>query len=109
MMDGQMTIWDFMTEQPLESIPEEEMVRQIGSALGVNFVYDPHFGNYRAKVGKSTLRVEYDHYDGCFDDALFIGCDFDSGPPHSSGAGAPCDSIREAIKWFEKYRKEVHR
>lgn len=106
-MEGQMTIWDFLKEEPLESIPEEEMVRQIGFALGVNFAYDPNFGNYRAKIGKSTLRVSYDHFDGCFDDALFIGCDFDSGPPHSSGAGAPCDSIKEAISWFEKYRKKV--
>ena len=106
-MERQMTIWDFMEEQPLENIPEEEMARQIGSALGVTFTYDTHLGDYRAKVGKSTLSVEYSHYSECFDNALFIGCGFDSGPPHNSGAGAPRDSIREAIEWFERYRKEA--
>ena len=103
-MTGQMTIWDLIPRS-LEEISEEEMVQRVGDALGVKFVWDKFFEDYRAKVGKSTLMIHYSHYNGVYNNALFISCGIDSGPPHSTGAGAPRDSIEEAIEWFERRRK----
>lgn len=105
----QMTIWDFMKEDCLETLPEEDMVRQIGSALRVDFKKDGFFGDYRARVGKSILSVEYDRFsdDGVECDFKkgdrFIGCDFIDG---NNGASAPCLSVQEAIEWFEHYRRK---
>ena len=105
---GQMTIWDFLKEDSLEALPEEDMARQVGAALGVVFKKDPFFGDYRAKVGKAILCVEYSRFsvDGCELDFKegdrFIGCDIKFG---TSGAGSPCLSVQEAIEWFEHYRR----
>lgn len=101
---GQMSIFDLLPAESLENIPEEEMVIQIGNALGVTFVKDKHLGDYRAKVGQSVLSVEYSYYDGCFNDAKFISCGVDDKKNHC-GSGAPRDSIKEAIEWFERRRR----
>jgi len=109
---GQMTIFDFLPDPSgsLEDIPEEEMVRRVGEAIGVSF--KPHeLGGYRAKVGKYTLEVEYDRYFADLDDmdddigqgARFIGVGFFD--KSGCGASAPTDSIKEAIEWFERHRR----
>ena len=105
----QMTIWDFLKEDSLETLPEEDMVRQVGAALGVVFKKDQFFGDYRAKVGKAILCVEYSRFsaDGVESEFKkgdrFIGCDIMHG---TSGASAPCLSVKEAIEWFELYRRK---
>ena len=107
---GQMTIWDFLKEDSLETLSEEDMARQVGAALGVVFKKDPFFGDYRAKVGKAILCVEYSRFsvDGVESEFKkgdrFIGCDIKNG---TSGAGAPCLSVQEAVEWFENYRRKV--
>lgn len=105
-MDGQMTIWDFMQEESLESLPEEEMVKQIGAAIGVKFVRNDFFGDWRANVGQSVLMLEYQRYDTLDEDngKRFIGCGIDDKKNHCS-AGAPKDSIKEAIEWFRKRKR----
>ena len=108
-MIGQMTIWDLMPQESLENIPENEMAERIGNAIGVKFVKNDFYGDYRCKVGKFTLSVEYDHYFPEYGSeepgALFIGCgcNFNLG-----GTGAPCDSIAESIEWFEREKKYYH-
>ena len=107
-MIGQMTIWDYLSEENLEEIPEEEMAKRIGDAIGVTFTWDNFLEEYRAKVGKWILSVEYSRYFASVDDnegrgARFIGCDYQS---NRSGKAAPCDSIKEAIEWFLRNKEE---
>lgn len=101
---GQMSIFDLLPAESLENIPEEEMVRQIGNALGVNFVKDQILGDYRAKIGQSVLSLHYSYYRGCFNDAKFISCGVDD-KKNNCGSCAPRDSIQEAIEWFERRRR----
>jgi len=100
---NQMTIWDYLPETPLEDIPEEDAVKQIGDAIGVNFQPDK-YGGYVAKSGKYILRCQYDRYCVDVDDEigtgdLFIGVDFEV-KNKVWGASAPRDSIQKAIAWF---------
>ena len=100
----QMTLWALFPPNPLDDIPEAEMVKRVGDAIGVVFTLS-RFGDYRAKVGKSILDIQYQKYN-TFDEnngKRFIGCGFTSG---NSGASAPVDSIEDAIEWFEHYRRE---
>ena len=107
-MTGQMTIWDFLPSESLEDIPEEEMVQRIGNAIGVAFTWNDFFKEYRTKVGKWTLSVEYSRYFVDDEDnegrgARFIGCDYQT---NHCGKSAPCDSIEEAITWFLNNKEE---
>ena len=102
---GQLSLFDLLPEESLDDIPEEEMAKRIGDAIGVKFIYDSFFNDYRAKVGHSILMVEYSNYIGCYNDARFIGCGIDDKKNHC-GASAPIDSIAEAIQWFERRRNK---
>lgn len=107
-MNGQMTIWDYLPAENLEDIPEDVMARRIGDAIGVTFTWDDFFEEYRAKVGKWILSVNYSRYFANVDDnegrgARFISCDYQS---NRSGKSAPRDSIKEAIEWFLKNKEE---
>ena len=64
----QMTIWDYMHEESLEDIPEDVMAKRIGDAIGVVFTWDNFFEDYRAKVGKWILSVNYSRYFANVDD-----------------------------------------
>lgn len=106
MIPGQMSIFDFIQEEPLETIPEEEMVKRIGSALGVSFKKHDFFGDWRATVGQSTLTLEYDRYQTEDEHGKrFIGCGVDDRKNHC-GACAPIDNIKDAIRWFEGRRRK---
>ena len=105
----QMTIWDYMNQESLEDIPEDVMARRIGDAIGVTFTWDDFFEDYRAKVGKWILSVNYSRYFANVDDnegrgARFISCDYQS---NRSGKSAPLDSIKEAIEWFLRNKEEI--
>ena len=108
-MTGQMTIWDFLpSTESLESIPEADMVKRIGDAIGVSFQPD-RLGGYAAKIGKNILYCEYDRYSINDDDEngtgdLFIGVEFNGRDKYGRkfGAAAPRDSIQEAIEWFRE-------
>lgn len=108
-LPGQMSIFDLLPQQSIYDIPEEDMVARIGNAIGVTFIHDKFYGDYRAKIGKCVLQVEYSTYMGCFNDARFISVGLSMGPPTYLGAGAPVDSIEEAIQWFEKRRAKFDR
>ena len=102
---GQMSLFDLMPQESLETIPEEVMVERIGAAIGVKFTKDKFFDDYRAKVGRSVLSVEYQRYNTLDErnGQRFIGCEVQE---RNCGAGSPCDSIQESINWFmERKRK----
>lgn len=108
-MIGQMTIWDLMPQESLENIPENEMAERIGNAIGVKFVKNDFYGDYRCKVGKFTLSVEYERYFPEYGSeepgALFIGCDFMS---KTGGSSSPKDSIEEAIIFFKRHKESYN-
>ena len=101
---GQISIFDFINVE-LEELPEEDMVARIGSAIGVVFQKDKFFDDYRAKVGRSVLSVEYQRYDTLDEKngMRFIGCGVQE---RNCGAGSPCDSVQEAIAWFMKRKRK---
>lgn len=100
-----MTIWDFLhPSETLEDIPEDEMVRRVGDAIGVKFTYSDFFDDYRVKVGKWTLSIEYSHY-SFGDEALFIGVGIDSS---KGGCGCPSDSIDEAVQFFLQKKERTY-
>lgn len=96
-MYEQMSIFDFLPSSypDINTIPEAEAVRIIGEAIGVRFA-PGKFGDWRGKSGRMTLSAKYRHY--IDNNRLFVGLGWCLG---TSGGGAPCDSIKDAIKWFE--------
>lgn len=105
----QMTVWDLLPPERLEDIPEPDMVKRIGNAIGVTFRRNA-FMEYEAKIRKLILTVEYDRYfASCESDEatgdLFVGVGIEDKRNHR-GMGAPCDSINEAIEWFRKKLKK---
>ena len=113
-IDGQLSIFDWMKDfdpakeakqaagiPELEKINEEEAARIIGARIGVNFVYDPSFGEYKAKVGKITLNMNYDNYDESVHDGRRMISVGYSGKHF--GGGSPTDSIDEAVECLKSY------
>lgn len=93
--DGQMTLFD-----NLETLPEEDMAKQVGDGLGIKFTYRDAFWGWEYKKKKTTLRIEYSRYtvDDC---RKHIGCSIEH---KTSGAACGCDTVEEAVSWFQKYR-----
>ena len=101
----QMTIFDYLSE--LDSIPEEEMVRQVGEAVGMVFKrvqadwFEESVGGgwYEARKSKhEKYELNYDTYlDGT--NRRFIGAGWQY---KTSGGGAPCDTIQEAIDYIKR-------
>lgn len=102
MIDGQMSIFDFLpsTTPDINDITEAEAVRLVGEQLGVKFTYNAFFDQWQAKKGRARMGLSYDHFDGVFDNVLFLGTNIDI---ETSGAAAPCSGIDEAVNWFKTY------
>ena len=101
---GQMTIFDYFSE--LDSIPEEEMVRQVGEAVGMVFKrvkadwfeHSENRGWYEAMKNKHEKYELY--YSTYFDtNKRFIGADWQY---KTSSGGGPCDTIQEAIDYIKR-------
>lgn len=101
--DGQMTIFDFLPEQDLDDIPEEDMVEQIGAALGIKFKYEDDFWGWCYRQKKMSLRVHYSHY-SFGDHRKFISVSADCPMGGSSG---PMDTIEEAIRFARSGAKNI--
>lgn len=104
-MTGQLTIWDYLepdTGNPLDKIPEEEMVHRIGIALGLTFKWNSHLEHWEAKCGHGvTADVEYSTWDTGDErqGQRFIGC----GVSYSRG-GCSCgqETIEKAVNYLFK-------
>ena len=116
-MKGQMSIFDFLpqqTEHPdFHNMTEVEMVDYVGKVIGVNFTYDDFFEQYRATIKgvkkKVVLDIDYDHYANSWmhdraDGKLFISVGYNYS---HGGGGGPCDSIKEAIDYFNTTIKRI--
>ncbi len=101
---GQMSIFDFIElhENALDDLPESEMVKMIANATGLNFCYIDSFWGWRVKKRRVTFSVEYDNY--IEDGRRFIGADWQTS---TQGASSPCDSVQEAIEFFQRAIKRL--
>lgn len=107
----QMTIFDYLktpggleTNCDLDQLPEDEMVRIVGRAIGINFEFVGGVLGWVAHPKKKVeLSISYDNYDLLDNTNRFIGVGIDDKNNHC-GAGAPCDTIRHAIEFFERHR-----
>ena len=80
----------------LETIPEEDMVKQIGNALGIKFEKRDDLWGWVYKVKKITCSIHYSRYN--FEPyERFISTSI-SGP--TGGSSGPMDTIEEAISFM---------
>lgn len=102
-MIGQISLFDWMP-QPVRPFPdinmitEEEAVRIIGQELNVQFTWDARLRYWKSRMGRLRLSLEYDHFNLPDNHDLFIGTGYEIG---TSGGGAPCSGIAEAVKYFQ--------
>ena len=115
-MVGQMTLFDWMSEQTpdINNIPESEAARIVGERIGVQFVYNSHLEEWRAKVGKMNLFLRYGNFSkGINGGRLSLGAGWIL---RTSGGSAPFSGIDEAVEYLKsrianmgKYEKEIDR
>ena len=111
----QMSIFD-LVEDPFEDIEQmtlADVAEKVGDALGITFTKTPptsikyaEFGEtYEAKANGYTLEISIDEYQTMDDrdGSAFIGAGYSG--KHGAGGGAPCDTVNEAILYFEKLLK----
>ena len=105
-MQTQMTIFDLLRQKDLDEMPEEDMVREVSSRIGIVFQwvayppskYNEGRGEWVAKYKGLRLTVGFDtNVDG----EKYIGTGYDY-PKEKSGGGAPCEDIDEAVDWFNR-------
>ena len=93
----QMTLFDC-----LETIPEEDMVKQIGDALGVEFKKEDELWGWVYKVKKIKCSLHYSRYS--FEPyERFISTSV-SGP--TGGSSGPMDTIEDAISFMKSGMKQ---
>ena len=104
-----MTIYDFLkpTYPSINKITEEEAVKHISNALGLEFKYNIFMCRWEADAGNGTiLGVRYGYYwDG---GRRFLGVDADN-KRTKGGASAPVDGIEDAVAWFRKRLEEYRK
>lgn len=110
-LEGQMTIFDFLpAPSDLDELPEEEMVRIVGERTGLKFQLrdlKTEFYQYETKIGKAKITVNYSNYfsEVC-NGKRFISVGYMNG---TGGAGAPCDSVDDAVEIIKRYIERIRR
>ena len=106
-MDGQMSIFEFLQqESDFSSMPESEVMDAISQRIGVRLLWDKHLEKYSAMVGKTKISSEMGTYSCTHEGSetiiaghKFIGAGWQRS---TEGGGRPCDSIDEAVEYFER-------
>lgn len=104
-MDGQMDIFDYLKPSDkvsLEDMPEEEMVRRVGTAVGLDFKYDKVLEDWRCKVKDVTFDIHFSRI-SVEPFTRYISCGWSR---KTEGCGSPCDSIRQAVEFFKKGKEK---
>lgn len=106
--------WPF---EDIEQMTLAEVAEKVGNALGITFTKTPpssskyaEFGEtYEAKAKGYKLEISIDRYDTMDDrdGSAFIGVEYSGAK--GTGGGAPCDTVNEAILYFEKILKGEHK
>jgi hypothetical protein len=118
--DGGMLALTNLNCWPVEDIDQmtlAEVAEKVGNALGITFTKTPpasskyaEFGEtYEAKAKGYTLEISIDRYQTMDDSdgSAFIGAGYSG--KHGAGGGAPCDTVNDAIMYFEKILKGEHK
>lgn len=102
--------WPF---EDIEKMTLADVAEKVGNALGITFTKSPpasskyaEFGKtYEAKAKWYKLEISIDRYDTMDDrdGSAFIGVEYSGAK--GAGGGAPCDTVNEAILYFEKLLK----
>lgn len=92
-------------EPDFTGMTEAEIVNYIGEAVGLDFTPRP-IGGYMCKVKYLEFHIQMSTYTCTDREGLpFIGCDYWNRNIHG-GAGVPCDSLGEAIEFFNHYKRQ---
>lgn len=118
--DGCMLALNNLNCWPFENIEQmtlAEVAEKVGNALGITFTKTPpassiyaEFGEtYETKTKGYKLEISKDRYQTMDDrdGSAFIGVGYSGAK--GSGGGAPCDTVDEAIMYFEKILKGEHK
>ena len=102
--------WPF---EDIEQMTLSEVAEKVGNALGITFTKTPpasskyaEFGEtYEAKAKRYKLEISKDRYQTMDDrdGSAFIGVEYSGAK--GAGGGAPCDTVNEAIMYFQKLLK----
>lgn len=100
----QMTIWDYFRElESLDNLPENEMVHRIEGKTGLRFSFKENvkwseLNYYEAKDKGVEYLLHYDTYMNTSVRFIAVGWNY-----KTSGGGAPCDSVDEAVEKLKAY------
>lgn len=102
--------WPF---DDIEAMTLEDIAEKVGNALGITFTKTPPASSkyvefsetYEAKANGYTFEISIDRYQTMddLDGSAFIGVEYSGA--QGAGGGAPCDTVNEAILYFEKLLK----
>ena len=102
--------WPF---EDIDQMTLADVAEKVGNALGITFTKTPpasskyaEFGEiYAAKAKGYKLEINIDRYQTMDDrdGSAFIGVGYSGA--QGAGGGAPCDTVNEAILYFEKLLK----
>lgn len=109
-MEGQMSIFEFLPQTAdFCTMPEAEVMDIISQRIGVRLKYDSYFNEYSAKIGKMEISAKISSYKLTHHGSMkisgnrHIGCSWQKS---TEGGGSPCDSIDEAVEYFQKIIKQ---
>lgn len=105
----QMTLFELEPAESMDinEIPEEEMVRIVGCAVGINFKYKDELFGWVSGDRKQKYDIKYGNYT-CHDKlgVRYISCGYNYNMNGQiGGSHSPCDSIEEAIDFFRRRTK----
>ena len=113
MMDGQMTIFDFLPAPniSLEDMSDEEMISTLESATGLSFSKiewrwdDKVQYEYEAKKGNVKYTASFSRYlTDNRDRIIMVGYERKK---NYEGGGAPCESLEEAVNWLKRQMRRL--
>lgn len=101
-MDGQITLGEYLEENPLEMMSLEEVAQIIGEALGLSFRWNDNLEHYEAKIPggiKANISFERWNTGDEKDGRRMIGCGVDMA---LGGSGCGEDTIEDAIRFLKR-------
>lgn len=101
-MDGQITLGEYLEENPLEMMSLEEVAQIIGEALGLSFRWNDNLEHYEAKIPggiKASISFERWETGDEKDGHRMIGCGVDM---KLGGCGCGEDTIEDAIRFLKR-------
>ena len=99
----QMTLFDLepVDDVDFNSTPEEDVVKMIGCATGINFRYKDKLWGWVGGDRKLNFNISYSNYSfGGHERHLNCGYNYNQ-KGHIGGAGSPCDTVEEAIEFLK--------